>query len=113
MAIDKCIEEGILEDFLRKHRAEVVGMLFEQFNMKEYVKMEKRDSYNVGKVDGRLEGLEEGEEKLSHLIQLLITASRTDEIPKIVNDKKYRNKLYDEFNLWYKKHFLNMNSEKY
>ena len=95
MAIDECIEEGILEDFLHKHRAEVVGMLFEQFNMKEYVKMEKRDSYE----NGRLEGLEEGQEKLSHLIQLLITASRADEIPKVANDKEYRNKLYDEFHL--------------
>lgn len=103
MAIDECIEEGILEDFLRKHRAEVVGMLFEQFNMKEYVKMEKRDSYENGRLEGleegHLNGLIEGEEKLSHLIQLLFTASRTDEILKAVNDKEYRNKLYNEFNL--------------
>lgn len=106
-AIDECIGEGVLEDFLRKHRAEVVGMLFEQFNMKEYLKMERRDSYE----EGRLEGLEEGEkigekrgeergeEKLSHLIQLLITASRTDEITKVVSDKKYRNERYNEFGL--------------
>lgn len=59
-AITECIAEGVLEDFLRKHRAEVVGMLFEEFNMKEYVMMERRDSYADGREDGRLEGRQLG-----------------------------------------------------
>lgn len=54
-AVEECINEGVLEMFLRKHKAEVSSVLFE-FDMKEYVKMEKRDSY----ADGILEGKELG-----------------------------------------------------
>ncbi len=56
-AVVSCIEDGILEDFLLKHRAEVVGMLFEEFDMKEYLKMERRDSYAEGKAEGKAESL--------------------------------------------------------
>lgn len=35
-AVDYCIENGILEEFLRKNRAEVLGMLLEEFDVKKY-----------------------------------------------------------------------------
>lgn len=42
---------------------------------------------------------EEGEEKVSRLIQLLIQQSRTAEIDKAVSDKAYRQQLFKEFHL--------------
>ena len=47
-AVLECIKDGILKDFLTKHRSEVVGMLLEEFDMDEYIKMERRDSYEDG-----------------------------------------------------------------
>ena len=51
-AVQECIRDGILQDFLIKHRSEVVGMLLEEFDMDEYIKMERRDSYEDGHEDG-------------------------------------------------------------
>ena len=59
-AVQECIRDGILQDFLIKHRSEVVGMLLEEFDMDEYIKMERRDSYEDGHVDGLAMGLAEG-----------------------------------------------------
>lgn len=42
---------------------------------------------------------EEGEVRVSLLIQLLIKNSRTEEIEKAVSDKDYQNKLFKEFHL--------------
>ena len=55
-AVQECIRDGILQDFLTKHRSEVVGMLLEEFDMDEYIKMERRDSYADGHEDGLTEG---------------------------------------------------------
>lgn len=43
--------------------------------------------------------LEEGENRVSQLIQQLIQANRMDDIRKATSDKKYREKLYKEFHL--------------
>ena len=59
-AVQECIRNGILKDFLIKHRSEVVGMLLEEFDMDEYIKMERRDSYEDGHEDGLAMGLAEG-----------------------------------------------------
>ncbi len=59
-AVQECIRDGILQDFLIKHRSEVVGMLLEEFDMDEYIKMERRDSYEDGHEDGLAMGLAEG-----------------------------------------------------
>ena len=50
--VQDCIHDNILRDFLIKHRSEVVGMLLEEFDMEEYIKMERRDSYEDGKLQG-------------------------------------------------------------
>lgn len=55
-AVLECIEEDVLADFLQKHRAEVAGMLLEEFDMKEFLKMDRRDQYAMGKRDGEREG---------------------------------------------------------
>ena len=54
--VQDCIHDNILRDFLIKHRSEVVGMLLEEFDMEEYIKMERRDSYEDGHEDGLAEG---------------------------------------------------------
>ena len=86
-AVVSCINDGILAEFLLKHRAEVVGMLFEQFDMKEYIKMERRDSFLDGKEIGKAEGkaeflieLLEEKEKLSDELKMRILAEKDVEV---------------------------------
>ena len=52
-AVDACIEKGILKEFLLKNRAEVLGMLLEEFDAEKY----ERTIREEGREEGRGEGL--------------------------------------------------------
>ena len=51
-AIDKCIRQGIMEDFLRKHKAEVIGMYLEEYNEEETMQMFREEGWEDGREDG-------------------------------------------------------------
>lgn len=55
-AVDACIAEGILEDFLRMHRAEVTEMLLTEYDEELHIKSEKELSYCEGKIEGEVLG---------------------------------------------------------
>ena len=55
-AVDYCIENGILKEFLLKNRAEVLGMLLEEFDVEKY----ERTLRDEGREEGKKEGIEEG-----------------------------------------------------
>ncbi len=67
-AVDECIQEGILRDFLIKQRAEVKSMWLFDYNEKEVMEMLKREAQEdgreaglrEGRLEGRLEGRHEG-----------------------------------------------------
>jgi len=90
-AIDYCIAHNIMADVLRENRGGVEKMLLTEFDMKEYVRAEKRESVE--------EGREEGEERLATLIKCLITDGRIAEIEHVVEDVTYRKKVYDEYKM--------------
>ena len=62
MAVDHCIEEGILSSFLRKNRAEVLGMLLEEFDAGKYERTLREEGREEGRQEGREEGRQEGRE---------------------------------------------------
>lgn len=62
----------------------------------DYVRME---GHAAGKIEGRIEGLTEGEDKMNRLILSLIQAGRQEDIEKAAKDKKYRDLLYEEFGI--------------
>lgn len=55
-AVDECIREGILEDFLRKNKARVVSMSIYEYDEE----LHRKTLYEEGLEDGREEGREEG-----------------------------------------------------
>lgn len=55
--VDECIDKGILEDVLRKHRAEVEEMFLTTFDKKLYEKAVKMEAREEGLEEGRKEGL--------------------------------------------------------
>ena len=63
-AIIYCIDRGILSEFLRRHRAEVLGMLLEEFDVEKYERTIKKEGYEEGHAsglcEGRASGLREG-----------------------------------------------------
>lgn len=63
----------------------------------EYMTLLMRDQENIEK--GVKKGRIEGEEMVLELIQKLIVDQRSDEIPKIKENKEYRQKLYKEYGI--------------
>lgn len=87
-AIEYCMENNILKEFLKKYRMEVLGMLLEEFDVEKYERTMRED--------GRIEGREEGEERFATLLQILMEEGRTDDISRAITDRKYRERLYQE-----------------
>lgn len=90
-AVDICIEKGILKEFLLKNRAEVLGMLLEEFDAEKYERTIRSE--------GREEGREEGEVKVNRLGLLLTEAGRSNEFLKSLSDRELQKKLFVEFGL--------------
>lgn len=86
-AVDYCIENGILKEFLLKNRAEVLGMLLEEFDAEKYERTI------------RGEGREEGEIKVNQLGILLTEAGRSGDFIKSLSDREFQKKLFVEFGL--------------
>ena len=59
-AIDECISEGILADFLSKHREEAIGMSLFEYDEEKHMKTVRDESYAEGVAEGRAEGRAEG-----------------------------------------------------
>lgn len=53
-AVDECIEEGILADFLRKNKAEVVRMSIYEYDEKLHAQTLLEDGIKIGKEEGIL-----------------------------------------------------------
>ena len=86
-AMDACIEQGILKEFLLKNRAEVLGMLLEEFDAEKYERTI------------RGEGREEGEIKVNRLGILLTEAGRSNDFLKSLSDRELQKRLFIEFGL--------------
>ncbi|MDE6713916.1 MAG: hypothetical protein K2K20_09285 [Lachnospiraceae bacterium] len=90
-AVDYCIENGILKEFLLRNRAEVLGMLLEEFDAEKYERTIREE--------GRDEGIKEGEAKVNRLGVLLTEAGRGGDFLESLSDRELQKKLFIEFGL--------------
>lgn len=79
-AIDECIREGILRDFLKKHKAEARAMSIYEYNEEEHMRMEREDAFKDGHEAGREAGIAEGHkaglaEGHSDILELIVKMS--------------------------------------
>lgn len=81
-AVDYCIENGILADFLKKNRAEVLGMLLEEFDAEKY----ERTLRSEGKEEGIEEEREEG---IRYMIEVLQELGQSVDYVKAKLKEKY------------------------
>lgn len=94
-AVDYCIANGILRGFLLKNRAEVLGMLLEEFDAEKY----ERTIREEGRDEGREEGIKQGEVKVNKLGILLTEAGRSNEFLDSLSNPELQKKLFIEFGL--------------
>ena len=90
-AMDSCIERGILKEFLLKNRAEVLGMLLEEFDVDKYERSLREE--------GREEGTKQGVDRMARLIKILIQSDRLADLERASTDTEYRERLFREFDL--------------
>ena len=90
-AVDTCIKNGILEDFLRKNRAEAIEMSIFEYDEEKHLTNERE----IWKQAGILEG----ESRLTKLLQLMMQGGKKDHIERALADTDYREKLYKEYHL--------------
>ena len=55
LAVDECIQEGILVEFLRKNKSEVVAMSIFEYNQEEEERKWKESVYEAARAEGRAE----------------------------------------------------------
>ena len=92
-AIDRCIEENVLRDFLIEHRSEVVKVTRLDYTFEQQILLEREDA----REEGREEGNEQGQDQLSSMLSWLIASGRNDDVTRAVNDKAVRTELYKEY----------------
>lgn len=56
-AVDECIKENILADFLRKNRAEVISMSIFEYDKEEEEKKLRKAEYEAGEKSGIQKGV--------------------------------------------------------
>lgn len=98
-AVDECIREGILEDFFRKNKAEVIAMSIFEYDEKEVFDYIREEERAIGKVEGRTEGKKEEAQKYGRLILRLTEEGKSSLVVKIATDDALRERLYEEYQL--------------
>lgn len=82
-AVNECIAEGILAEFLQKNRAEVLTVSIFEFDEEKYREVIRTDGFtegrSIGLAEGRLQGVDEERE---NGIRLLIKACQNVNISR-------------------------------
>ena len=87
-AVDDCIAEGILSEFLRKNRAEAIKVSIYEYDEELHFKTLFEEGVEAG--------MERGENRLAELLQTLIDAGRSEDVRRAVSDPEYRKQLFLE-----------------
>ena len=93
-AIDTCINQDVLADFLKKHRAEVTNMILTTYDKDLYEKTLKEDAREEGREEIRAEL---NEFKL--LNKYLLKSKRYNDLERATEDIEYQKKLLKEFGI--------------
>ena len=80
-AVDECIREGILEEFLRGNRAEVIAVSIFEYNKDEEEKKLRKAEYEAGYDTGYGSGFDAGREKeLNVLLERMLKKTKYSDV---------------------------------
>lgn len=123
LAVDYCIRNGILADFLSKNRAEAIAVSIFEYDEEKHIKSEKELSYQEGLKQGEKRGEERGlkhgekiglkrgeeiglkrgeeigEARLNLLYKKLFDENRIEDLKRSMVDTEYQKKLYTEYGI--------------
>ena len=77
-AIDRCIEEGVLAEFLKENRSEVVKVTQLDYTFDRQIMLEREDAREEGREEGRQEGREEGrQEAIERIVRNMLKLNKS------------------------------------
>ena len=87
--ITECIREGILEEFLRKYRAEAKRMSIYEYDQARHIRQEREEAWEEGRQEGREEGIqkERQEEKRAIALNLVKMGMTAEQIAQAVEEE--------------------------
>ena len=92
-AIDYCIDNDILKEFLKTYRSEVTKSMQLNYEFDRQLELERADAIEEGMEIGIEKGIEKGAN------QILLSEGKYDELQKASKDKEYQKKLLAEYGL--------------
>ncbi|MBR5516938.1 MAG: Rpn family recombination-promoting nuclease/putative transposase [Firmicutes bacterium] len=95
MAVNRCIDEHVLSDFLTQYGKEVRGMLYDDISIEDFAQIRGEERWE----DGRQYGCEEMQNRINQLNALLIEEERIEDLKKSTEDKNYQEDLLKEYQL--------------
>lgn len=110
-AIDYCIDNDILKEFLKTYRSEVTKSMQLNYEFDRQLELERADAIEEGLEQGIKQGLEQGLEQglkqgleqgielINQLNKILLSEGKYDELQKASKDKEYQKKLLAEYGL--------------
>ena len=90
-AIEICIGQGILIDFLRRYRAEVTDMILSEYDEELHLKSVEES--------GERRGMKKGEWRINLLNTKLIEQNRFDDLKRSVSDLEFQKQLIEELRI--------------
>ena len=95
LAIDRCIMENVLKDFLKEHRSEVVKVTQLDYTFDRQIELERIDARREGLQEGIEQGIEQGIELIAK--KMLVANKPVEEIIQFTGLSKERiNQLADK-----------------
>ncbi|MDE6750062.1 MAG: hypothetical protein K2K21_13520 [Lachnospiraceae bacterium] len=88
-AVDYCIMNGILSDFLSKNRAEAIAMSIFEYDEEKHIQSEREEWREIGR--------EEGRDSLALMLKSLMDAGKIEELQRALSNSDYREQLYREY----------------
>ncbi|MDD3747700.1 MAG: hypothetical protein PHD70_14665 [Anaerostipes sp.] len=114
-SIDESIEEGILAQFLKVRRADVMKSILTEYDEEFVMKDLQEEAKELGRTEGLTEGLAkgrtvglteglakgrtEGESRFSRLTEFLLDDNRLNDLKKATKDTTFRATLYKEYKI--------------
>lgn len=88
-AVDYCIRNGILADFLAQNRAEAITVSIFEYDEEKHMKSERKEWREIGR--------KEDSDNLAKLLQSLMNTGKIEELNRVISDSEYREKLLKEY----------------
>ena len=99
MAVERCIKEDVLKEFLTRYGKEVRGMLYDDITIERFAEHRAKEQGEEQWKEGHSAGEVSMQEKINKLNLLLIEAKRFDDVKKAAEDSDYQQQLFKEFGL--------------